>query len=287
MFPQILKQWFWDCYDHLGRLLLANMLLFFILAAAFVYTAPIIVAFFSALTGGHQVLFLAAAFLVVAPLSLTLAFAPFSEFAPLVSKEKDPRVRVFLRGLWRQGFRTWRYFFLVCLILALLLVNIWFYTLSGQFPESMMMVGYILAGLCFWLGVVLAASLVPGIPLLFRRELGAGKTLKISLLVLLKYPGLVFGLFIFLVSLWIIGTAVKMAGLLIFAFSGTAMMLNSFYDVVAEWEEAMAREAEESDDKRPRTWKELKDQEKETEEERMRRSRYERTFRDIIRPWEG
>lgn len=286
MFSQILKQWFWDSYDHLGRLLVGNLVLFFILFPVVLYLFSGLSSLSEGLSPAQTVMSLSILLILVAPILLTLWLASLSHFAGLASSEKDPPLRAFLGGLRHQGFRCWKYFQVQCLILGILFMNIWFYTGSGTMAGTMETVGYGLAGICFWVSVVLILMMLPGVPFLVRQERSVLSAMKISLVILLRFPMLIIGFGLFLLSLWVIGAALRFAGILIFGFAGTAMLMNSLYDVLIDMEERQEKAAKRSGDGRPRTWKELRALEEEDEEERMRKVRYERTLRDLLKPWE-
>ncbi len=141
-----------------------------------------------------------------------------------------------------------------------------------------------------WMIPLFAMIVMHAIPHFVRARSGMWRALRFGFLVTMKYPGLTFSILLFLASLWIIGAALKFAGIFLFAFSGTAMLLNSLHDVLLDTEERAEnlREARKANGpSKPASWKELRAIENETEEERMRRSRYERTFRDLVRPWES
>jgi len=283
VFPQILKQWFWDFYDHLVRLLVANVAIFF-LFGGLLFTALVVVGRgIGELGPMGQVLGLFVAAVVFLPLWLAGWYAPLAHFAEQVTFEKDPGIGVLVQGYRTQFLRVWLYLQLVVLAACLLAVNIWFYALASGWG----FVGFALAGLCFWALVLFLAAAGVGLPFLVRQRLRPVEALRRGGLLLLQRPGLVISFCLFLASLWVIGFALRLVGVFFFAFSGTVMFLNSFYDVVTTFEQR-AQAVEESDQEpRPRTWKELRAAEKKSERERMDAVRYSRTIRDILRPWEG
>ncbi len=288
MLRQALHQWFWDTYDYLGRLLTANVILFLVLAFSAWYSVRVVVQLTNPIGPAGQALGLFLLLVVAGPVWFTVWFAPVGYFGGLVSAEKDPGFREFKNGLRQAWARTWKWFQLLCLIVGTLFINLWFYLSGIDFNGSLRFLGYILAGLCFWLIIGLGAAAMAATPLVIRGELKPLTALKTGLLLALKFPGLLVGGFIFLVSLWIIGTYIKFAGILIFGFTGTVMLTNSIYDVLLEWErmEKRAIEMEAKGKKRPRNWKQMRAQEEEQEEERMDKERYDRTLRDLLRPWE-
>lgn len=288
MFPQILKQFFWDCYDHLGRLIAANLIHFFILTSAFFLTTMFVNVFTEGMASQAQFFVLLLTIIILPPVLFTIWFAAYSRFADLVSEEKDPPFREFIRSLATKGLRFWCYFQLNFLIIGVLLANIWFYTVSGLFPEDYKIVGYVLAGICFWICLLLMILMIPGIPVLGRQDKTIWQTFKVSFFALLRYPGLVIGMFVFLISLWVLLIYLRLVGLVIFGFAGPAMLLNSLYDVIIDTEEQAEKKAAEPAEKQgPSSWKEVKEQEKEDDDVRIEKARYARTFRDILKPWEG
>ncbi len=96
MFGQILKQWMWDCYDHLGRLLAANMIVFLILLFVSLYGFRFASVSMGESNGGQAMLVIYAAIVLMLPLIFAVWFAAFGKFGDLVSAEKDPGFRVFL-----------------------------------------------------------------------------------------------------------------------------------------------------------------------------------------------
>lgn len=287
MLAQICKQWFWDCYDHMGRLIVANIILFTLLFGAVMYVLPLVAALLTNLTPSQGALLL---FLVVVfggPIWLSIWFVPYGHFGALVAEEKDPGFVEFLRAFRLRGLRTWAYFQILCLAAGVLLMNMWFYFRWETESGAARLFFNVLAGLCFWMVMLLVLTAMAGIPLVARRSTPLRGVFRESLLVVVKHPLTILGAFAFLASLWFLGSVpLKMGGVLVFGMSGTAMMLNSICDVTLELERRQAEAAEATGDSRPRTWREVKVQEKESEKERLEKSRYERTFRDILRPWE-
>lgn len=288
MFRQALHQWFWDCYDYLGRLLVANVVLFFLLTFSAWYTVRVVILITNPMGAIVQALSLFLLLVIAGPVWFTVWFAPLGYFGGLASNEKDPGFRDFLRGLKSAWGRTWKWFQVFCLLAGIFLINIWFYLTGIDFGEGFQYVGYILSGVFFWLLFLLGASSMAGTPLVIRGEWGVLKALRAGFLFALKFPALILGSFIFLVSLWIIGSYLKLAGVLIFGFSGTAMLMNSVYDMLLEWQrmEERAVQMEKEGQKRPRNWKEMRELEEELDQERMDKERYDRTLRDLLRPWE-
>lgn len=285
LFRRVLKHWFWDFYDHLFRLLLINLLMALVLGGAFLfwlmwlgqlaaaYQNPALAAF---------ALFASVAFLL--PIGITLWFAPVGYFAEQISAEKDPGWGTFWEGIRLASGRVWRYAQALCLLLAILGLNGWFYSFSGTLPESIWWLKYFLGGLCFWLGLFLVWTMQLGLPLTIRGRVGVAQAMKLSASTLARYTGLTLSVFLLIASLWVIGIAFRFLGPLLFLFSGTVLLWNALYDVLIEYEEEL--EEERNPRPRPTNWAEVKAEEARDEEKRLQKARYDRGMRDILRPWE-
>lgn len=288
MFSQVLKQAFWDTYDHLGRLVLLNILLVLTLL-------PLGWAMLQGLAIGGADLALVPGVLLFVLGAAAICFllgtpwlSGLLHFGHLVSEEKDPSVSAFATGWKACGKAVASSLGLILFVGSVLLLNAWFYLFSGMLPDGLAVVGGLLGGLCGWLTLTLAAIALHVLPLAARDRHPPLKALKLGALLTLKFPGATFLTLLFIVSLLILGTVLRFAGILIYGFFMPVVLMNSLHDVVVDVlqrEEEAARIAEEGESA-PRSWKEIEEQEKDEEETRLRRARYDRGFRDILRPWE-
>lgn len=278
---EALKHWFWDSYDYLFILAGLNVVYFVGLNLLVILGAPPLLAMAETmpLTSLVMILFLLAVILL--PVLLTLVHAPVGYFCRLISEEKDPGFRDLLTGLKVLGPRLWLFFLAVVTVIGVLLVNAWFYLASGFFPDSLQVLGGILAGLCIWLVLTLLVILQLAIPIHCRQDRTLPRSLQGGLAALLRYPGLLVGNFIFLVSLGILSVLAVMAPILLFGLVGPVVLFNAMYDVLVEHEESLEADAAPA----PTTWAGIEAREKEKEAAEMKKTRYSRTFRDILRPW--
>jgi len=278
---EALKHWFWDSYDYLFVLAAMNVLYFVVLNLLVVLGAPPLLAMVEALPPTSLAMLLFLLSVIVLPIVLTMIYAPVGHFCRLISEEKDPGFRDLLAGLRVLGPRLWLFFFVVVSVIGVLLVNAWFYLASGLFPDSLQIVGGILAGLCFWLVLTLLVILQLAIPIHCRQKRTLLRSLQGGVVALLRYPGLLVGNFIFLVSLGALSVLAVMAPILLFGLVGPVVLFNAMYDVLVEHEEALeAKAAPEAT-----TWAEIQAREKANEAVAMKKTRYNRTFRDVLRPW--
>lgn len=284
LFRQLLIQWFWDTYDYLLKLLLMNIAMFVLLfGSAFLWFSFV----FNLMQDSPPRFLMFAVLLTVVflgPIWLTLWFAPLNYFGELVSKEKDPGWREFFTGLQLAGPRTWKYFQFCCIILGILLVNLWFYLYEQPAIAALGSLRFFLAGLSFWIGFFFTAVMIVGIPITVRQRQGVVSALKIAGVVVLRYPGVIAPALAWLLILWLLCGYLRMVGVILFGLSWTALFLNSLYDVILEFEEE--QEKERNPDPEPRNWAEVKEQEAKKEIERMNKERYRRTMKDILRPWD-
>ena len=286
MIQQTLKQWFWDCYDHLVALFVGNVLMFALAFGGGFLVVQFSAPFIATLPGGFQVL--AGLTMAILFLSIVCAtwFSATGHFGALVAREKYPAFRELLRGIASDFLLQWKYTVVCITGVCVFLVNIWFYSFSGMMQAPPFLL-HVLSGLCFWMIVLILASMVVGLPLRSRERAGVKATIKRSFLMLLRHPISVIGLFIFIASLWIIAMWLRFAPIFLFGFSGTAMLLNSFHDVMFGEDFSAKQAAREQEGAAATSWKERQEHESEAEQARMSRSRYERTFRDLLRPWES
>ncbi len=292
MFARLLLQWFWDTYDALGRLAVLNLVLFtvFLLLTAGLFVPAI--SFVDAVMAANLGLGLAAALLVFTlggALVLTLWFPGLLYFSWQVSQDREFRLRDFMIGLRESGGRFLRFSLLACFVLGLIAVNGWFYARDVLFSGSLRMVGAALAGLCFWLGVLWVSVVVNAMPWLVREPRGLRSALKLGAFVTLRYPLYSFGSLLFLGLLWLLSAVLlKTAPLWILGLSATGTYINSMHDVAFWWEARKDREARQEEKKkaaaRPAaTWKQVEPDEEGDQEPP---DRYQRTLRDILKPWE-
>ncbi len=286
MFSRVMLQWFWDCYDHLGRLILANVLIFLLLFGSLFYVSPLLFHLISSENYRQNALVAAGYLAFLLPFILTIWFSFFGHFADQVSREKDPPFKLFFTGLRNDFWRYLLFFYLIHGAMSVCLFGFWFYGLSGMLGEAWKFPGYILSGLCFWLALVALLVEIAAVGLIPKTSLNTKQLLLRGLYVLLAYPGFTFFFFIFLVSVWILSIFfLRFAPVMIFAIAGTPMLFNSVADVLLSYEQ-FKKEVEDEKESAPKTWREYLAREKKSERQKMDAYRYSRTFRDLIKPWD-
>lgn len=279
---ETLKHWFWDSYDHLFVLAVTNVVYFVLLNILIVFSAPLMRALVETLPTPTLVMFLFLGSVLVVPVLLALIYAPVGHFCRRISGEKDPGFGDLFTGLRVLGLRMWLFFFVIVAVIGVLLVNAWFYLAGGVFPDSLQLVGGLLAGLCIWAALTLLVVLQVALPIHWRQGRTVLGSLRGGVAALLRYPGLLIGNFLFLVSLGVLSVLAMFAPILLFGIVGPVVLFNAMYDVLVEHEEAL----EAGEKPEPASWAEIEARDKEEEAVRMKKLRYNRTFRDILRPWQ-
>jgi hypothetical protein len=282
---QVLKQAFWDSYDLLGRLLVLNFALFLLLLVVGYYAMLLVVVTAQGLPPGSRVPFVLVASFLVFGLCAVPVLSGLFHMGALSSAEKDPSLWEFLRGVRRHSGRMLRFVLALTGLEALLAVNVWFYFAGGMLPESLALPATVLGGVAFWLMVVGVLIGMHGAPLVVRRGMGARAALRWGFVLTLKYPWASLGTFLFLAAMLVIGMGLKFVGLVLYGVVAPVMLANSLHDVVLEREEQGAADGGVATPP-PTSWRMIRAAEEAAEERRLRRARYERTFRDILRPWE-
>lgn len=294
MLPRLMLHWFWDTYDALGRLVVLNLMLFTVfLAFAFLVIAPAadVVAW---LLAHNPALGTAVGLLVLtlaATLILTIWMPGLLYFSWQVSQDKEARLADFFVGLRRRGGRFMRLTLLASFLLGIIAVNMAFYARSDVFGGGLRLAGAALAGLCFWLEIVVLGVYVNAMPLAVRTDKSMKDLLKLGLYVTLRYPFQTYGALIFLALLWLLSVVLlKTAPLWLLGLAATATYINSMHDVVVWWEEKKEEEARKANEnagmgetKPPTSWKQIRADE---EAANKPKDRYQRTLRDILKPWE-
>ncbi len=268
MLRRVIRQAWWDFYDGLWRLVAANMVL---------GTAAILILFAThdlaeaALSSTGTALGLAAAHaLVLWPPFGALWFSALGAFARENSLRGEASFRHMLAGTRRFFLPLWGCLLASGGILLVLGVNLWFYLASGAIPRGLALGGYVLAFLTCWLIVGAAGATLHGVMLVVARGVGPMRALRLGLALTLAFPGATLGVLGTCAVMWAASASCQFAGFLLGAFAMTAVLANALHDAVDDWEQSLvSRDAGALEERR----------------EAYRR-RYDRGWRDMLRPWE-
>ena len=282
MFGRIFLKFFWDVYDYLGRLIVANIIL-----------CLIITGLISAIWAAGYPLYMAigkALFLPALGIGLFLTIAlPFPaaamiHFFSLVSDEHEPEWRDFKEGLKTHYIPLLKITAVFIIAFELLFLNILFYIRPHGFAPALKMAGMVIVGLCFWIFLYLAAMMLYAYPLYVHQRVGMKKNFIRSFILVMDNLGVSVLALLLLLGFWGLGFMTR--GVLIFLLNlaMTAALCNSLYVNVMEKYEAKeaAKNQDESLESRPASWKDIKHEEFIHD----RHKRYQRTLKDILKPWE-
>jgi len=282
MFARIFAKFFWDAYDYVGRLILGNVVFFFlILGMTGAFTAlfyPIYLYF-----GRSPVIFglgTGAAILFALPFPA----AGMIYFLSRISEEKEPELRDFIRGLRIHYTRLVKLTLAFVLFFEILAANILFYINPDIIPPQWKLVCAVISGLCVWIFLYLSAMMLFAYPLAVHQRVGIRKVLYRSFLLVIDNPGIVALTLMLLFIIWGVGVLTRGVTIFILNLALSASLCNSLYVNVMEKYERMAleKESREEEDTKPSSWKEIKTRDFIED----RHDRYKRTLKDILKPWE-
>lgn len=269
--------WFWDTYDYLGRLILANLIVFAILLAIMF---PIFV-LFSSIIENEIVLW------IICTLVLLIVAAPVMaallHFVHFIGEETEPQMNEMWIGGKKYFWRSIKLVFIFILAIFIMLVSIWFYGSGNFLPPSFEYIGLALAGLIFWLLIILFLLSIYPFPLMVNQDIGIKKILKRSGLLFIDNASFTIGVFI-VIACFIVLSIITVVGPILFMFSFAAIALNSTYCTLMEkYEEREATESAKNQPLQKTSWKQTIEQDADIHTYKKRRKR---SIREIFKPWE-
>lgn len=258
----VYKKTFWNTYDHIGRLILLNLLW------TALFPLPTYLAFWLIPAGGHVKIATTA---LVGILTHSLATTGvFAATADIVDYRKFTLKRFFSGGR-RLYPRALAISLLAGLVFYLSYISMTFY-LALEGPAGIL--GFFLAGVQVWIMLFVIAMCLYLLPFLVKRNWGTFRTIKWSAVLVVLKPG--FSLLIILQVLAasvIIGITI-IGGIVILMSLVSVFLSTNLREVLKELE------AGDEPRKRPTSWKEIF-------EEARRRDEEPRGIKDILRPWDN
>ncbi len=253
---RLFTRFFWDVYDFIGRLVLLNLI---------------------------------AVGLCIPIITIPGVIAGLLNYMHIISSDREPAFRDFFQAFRRFYGRT----LVLCLIYfgaaIVLVVNVRFYLGSGVIPENLGFIAALLGGIFFWIFVILWCSSFFIFPTLIKNDLPVKQALKKGFILFLANPGIMFAAMVLMIIV-LASSMLTVVGPFIFMLVFIAAVANATYDTAMErLEHVVEQQREEKDEtqeEKPTTWKQIKAQEKKQEEKKRKRSRYNRTLRDVLRPWD-
>ena len=253
---RLLLRFFWDVYDYIGRLLLLNLLSFFLC-------------------------------LLVVPLPGVIAGTLY--FLHRISSNREPSFGDFFSAFRKYYLRSMFLSLIYALLCVVIAVNIHFYMSPSVVSEQLRFPAALLAGIFFWVGVIVVASALFAFPALIKYDLTVLKSLRRGFVYLFANPTIAFFALV-LFTIVFISTAITVVGIFFFSIVLLASVANAAFDTATERIEAMIEKREVAanpgETERPVSWHDIKRQEKKAEEKKVKEDRYSRGLKDIIRPWD-
>jgi len=224
MFPRAIKMAFWVYYDHLGKLIIANVMLSLavLLPGSFAMAA---------LASGDAGLRL---FVGVPLLVLTLGVvwplmaAGLAHMLRILIETRDGSLRDFFDGMRLFGARAAGLGMLFVALFTGLAVCVWFYaTKLAEFPW----LGYGLAAVAMWGLVFTALASLYAIPALVQKKAGVFASLRLASLLALDNPRFTIGIALHALFIAIVSAAPPV----LFFLSGSALLtlVSAAYEMLA------------------------------------------------------
>lgn len=212
MLSRTLKMAFWVLYDHIGKLIVANL----VWALAVLVPAGLLLNSLKTGVPGIMLTIGGPAALVLFGMVLPVTTVGMAYMFKGLIDARDGSVADMFRGIRVYGVRAIAVGVLLSLAVLCLCVSAWFYATRLQ---SMPWVGFLISAMAIWCLVFVALMALLAMPALVQRKAGVAQTLKLTALLVLDNP------------LFCVGLAVQVFGVLalcvippVFVFFGGAAM---------------------------------------------------------------
>jgi uncharacterized membrane protein YesL len=217
---------FWVCYDHLGKLMLANVVWAVLVALP---GSMALAALFSGDPAFLVVIGVPATWLTLG-VALPVASAGIAHMAKELIETRDGSVATFFAGMRRYGMRAAVLGTGYLALFVVVLIAAWFYAVRGL--PGVPWLGFILSALAVWALVFIVLSALMAIPALVQKKAGPWATFKLAGALVLANPVMAIGLAIQLAAItFICGVA---APLFFFLYgSAVVVLLSSAYEMLA------------------------------------------------------
>ncbi len=225
MLSRAIKMAFWITYDHLGKLILANLMW------SISFFVPLMLGF-AAFTAGDRAIAVAVGVpltLLALCVILPVATAGMAHFVKELIDTRDGSLRDLFTGIrlyWKRAIGLGSFFAFAPFCLA---TSIWFY--SAKLGATVPWLGYAISALALWclLFVALMAMLV--MPALVQKKEGVFPTLKLAALLVMDNPIFCLGL---AVQFVVIAGLSMIVPILVFLSCSIAVVLSSSaYEMLA------------------------------------------------------
>ncbi len=238
-----MKMAFWVTYDHLGKLMLANM----IWVTALIIPATMLWAAVNSQASAVLSTLLGVLALITLILALPVSTAGLAHMVKEFIETRDGSVRTMLSGMRIYWKRAASLGFIFSAIFALLGTSVWFY--ATRLHDTLPWLGYGLSAFSLWCLLFVVLCSVLAIPTLVQKKESVRVTLKLSALLVAHNPFFVFGLALNLLCVMIVVPP------LVFLLSGAVgvVLVSSAYEMLSRKYDRIAqadRGAENIDDEK-------------------------------------
>lgn len=179
---------FWVTYDHLGKLLVVNVVTMAVLLA------PLALGYAAVFSGEPAVAVIIGvpSVILVFGILLPVAAAAATYMAKELIETKDGSVATFFAGLRRYAGRAVRLGLAYLAAVACLVSSVWFYAV--RLGVTAPWLGYALSGLALWALVFVLLTALLSMPALVQKGAGVMATLRLSALLVVDNPLFCIGL---------------------------------------------------------------------------------------------
>ncbi len=214
MLSRTLKMAFWVTYDHVGKLILANLIWDLIVLM------PLFVAVTLLSSTNHGVFLIAGISLLVitALVTLPVTLAGIAFFVKQLIDSRDGELRRVFSGMRRYGLRAVLLWLVFIFGAACLGTSTWFY--ATRLDDSIPWLGLALSALAMWCLVLLMLMCTQAVPALVEKNGTVRDTVRLSALLVLDNP------------LFVVGLTLQLAAWSIFSLVATPLILCLFASVL-------------------------------------------------------
>jgi hypothetical protein len=274
MLIRAVKMAFWATWDHLGKLLMMNVLCMLVLVLPGG-------AGLSAVASGDPWLALIAGapLLLLALLLMPVLAVGMAQMAREIIDTRDTTPGAFFKGIRLYGWRAFRLGLAWLIVLVCLLTSVWFY--AGRLGASAPLVGYTLSALAGWALLFALLGMQFLAPVLVQKRAGVAESMKTSLLLVLDNP--LFCLGLALNGIVLASFSIMPPVLLLFSIAPVVMLETSGYEMLARKYAALAAlDRGDPDPGARRIGRRVRLEFKDGEDDFLNRG-----FQDFLFPWKG
>lgn len=271
MLRRVLLGLFWDTYDHLGSVIVSNLLWFIFNLPSFV----VIVTIFSNLPNLKQFIFLLPIPILILP--TTTAGLYHLSFQWILGK--DVSFKEMFSGIKIYFKRSIILFLIQTFIITLAFINVAFYL---RLTKTLGFVSLIFTGLSFWIAIFLFLQSIYIFPIMVQRNFTVRKTFFSALYLLLDnlFFTIIIGLVILLIFIFCLFSKV---GFLLFMMVLIALVANGALFELKEKYNKKEKDDQLPEQEKPTSWHQILEK-KETPAKKWRHAN--RGWKDIFRPWD-